>query len=325
MIVKYENKELKQQLKVLEKKYQSLVVRRDELLAKIEEFNNEYNLKFSDILNQIFDLEEENLYKKIELRKIKKEKLLKDKSKLDELITKRDKLQAKLDKVIHDIKLNGKNDELLFQKKELEIALSEVNSQINFIKESNEKIKKEINYKPDEELKKEYEEVKSANEEFKKEIKESQKVKNLSEEEKKELKIIYRKFSKLIHPDIVADKYKDEAKNLMAKLNELFRLKDLEAIKKMYNEFLAHKNFAEISEELENEDELQQQIYKMRDKIIEVQKEIDELLSNEIFDIIDNKTAYFNEVKEKLEIRLNDLKNEKSYLDINIMKYKEMA
>ena len=324
MIVKYENKELKQQLKLLENKYQSLVVKKDELLAKIEEFNNEYNLKFGEILNQIFDLESENLYKKIELRKIKKEKLLKDKNKLDELITKRDKLQAKLDKVIHDIKLNGKNDELLFNKQELEIALSEVNSQINFIEENNEKIEKEINIQSDEELKEEYEEIKNSKKEFEEELKESEKIKSLNKDENKELKNIYRKFSKLIHPDIVAEKYKEEAKNLMAKLNELFRLKDLEAIKKMYNEFVDNKNFIEISEELENEDELQKQIYKIRDKIIEIQKEIDELLSNDIFDIIEKKEEYFNEIKEKLEIRINDLKSEKSYLDINIMKYKEM-
>jgi len=324
MIVKYENKELKQQLKLLENKYQSLSVKKDELLAKIEEFNNEYNLKFGNILNQIFDLESENLYKKIELRKIKKEKLLKDKNKLDELITKRDKLQAKLDKVIHDIKLNGKNDELLFNKQELEIALSEVNSQINFIEENNEKIEKEINIQSDEELKEEYEEIKNSKKEFEEELKESEKIKSLNKDENKELKNIYRKFSKLIHPDIVAEKYKEEAKNLMAKLNELFRLKDLEAIKKMYNEFVDNKNFIEISEELENEDELQKQIYKIRDKIIEIQKEIDELLSNDIFDIIEKKEEYFNEIKEKLEIRINDLKSEKSYLDINIMKYKEM-
>jgi hypothetical protein len=36
-----------------------------------------------------------------------------------------------------------------------------------------------------------------------------------------------------------------------------------------------------------------------------------------------NKDEYFKNTQKSLEERLNDLKNEKSYLDINIEKYRE--
>ena len=64
----------KQELKFLEKKYQDLVYKRDELLKEIEEFNTEYNLRFSKLLDEILNLKEENVYKKIELYKLKKER-----------------------------------------------------------------------------------------------------------------------------------------------------------------------------------------------------------------------------------------------------------
>jgi hypothetical protein len=91
----------------------------------------------------------------------------------------------------------------------------------------------------------------------------------------------------------------------------------------MYIE-IKNKHFVFVSDILDDENMLQQQIYKMKDKIVEVLNEIDELKANEIIEIMENKDLYFSEIKVDLEQRLESLKSEKSYLDINIMKYKEM-
>jgi len=306
----------KQELKFLEKKYQDLVYKRDELLKEIEEFNTEYNLRFSKLLDEILNLKEENVYKKIELYKLKKEKLLKDENILKKLEEKRYKIQAEIDKIKHNIKLDNYTQEDEIRLEELKIALNEVNSQIDFINKE-----KELFSREDKEiLEDELNEAKNDKEEFYEEIKEAQKIEKLNEDEKKELKKFYRKLSKLVHPDIVDERHKTEASEIMAKVNEFYRLHKLDKLKEIYFQ-IQQKHFIFNSDILEEEELLQQQIYTMKDKIVELQKEIDELQANEIFDIIENKEKYFIQTKESLEKRLSDLKVERSYIDINIAKY----
>ena len=121
---------------------------------------------------------------------------------------------------------------------------------------------------------------------------------------------------------MVDTQYKQQAQNLMAKLNELYRLNKLEEIENLYIT-IKNKTFIFVSDTLDNDEVIQQQIYEMKDKIVEVLKNIDELKANEIFNIIKNKEIYFKEIEIDLTKRVNSLKNESSYLDINIMKYKE--
>ena len=323
LIVNPELQKKKQDLKQLEKKYQSFIFKRDELLNNIEEFNNDYNLKFGDILNEILVLKEENLYKKIELRKLKTEKLLHNKNILKSLKDKEYKIQAKLDKVILDIKLSNEiNHYLLAEKEELEIALKEVKSQIEFIKIEKDGFEREIQRKGIDELEDELYEAKNDKKEFNEELKESEKIYKLNDDEKQELKKLYRKLSKLIHPDVVEDEYKLQAEAIMSKLNELYKYRKLNDMKKLANE-IQNKNFIFVSDRLDEIEIIQKRIYQIKDKIVEILNEIDEIKSNEVFNIIENKMEYFNSIQDNLTQRLNDLKNEKSYLDINIMKYQD--
>lgn len=308
----------KKELKYFEKKYQMLIFKRDEYIKKIEEFNNEYNLRFSHLLNKILNLKEENIHKKIELYKLKKEKLLKNDDILKNLQLKQYKITAKIDKYNLELKLNPQKEELKIKIEELKIILDEVNSQIEFINNEKNRFQKESNI---DELEEELLELKEEKNEYQKEIKELEKVDKLSDEEKQELKKIYRKFSKLVHPDIVESKYKDEANNLMAKVNMLYKLNKLSEIKKLYLE-VQNKKFIFISDNVEYEN-LETEIYKIKDKIAKIQEEIDEIKTNEICDMIKNKDNYFKEIQENLNQRLNDLKIERSYLDINIMKYQD--
>jgi hypothetical protein len=271
IIQNYKTKQLKQELKHLEKKYQTLIVDRDGLLKEIEEFNAEYTLRFEKLLNTILNLKENNVYKKIELRKLKKLKLLNNDELLKNLKSKKEHLQAQIDKVILELKLNGENEQLLNKKIELQIALDEVNSQITFIEEEKDKFYIELNAKKDEDLQIDYEEAKGEKKEFNEELKESQKINKLDSSQKIELKKLYRKLSKLIHPDVVDTQYKQQAQNLMAKLNELYRLNKLEEIENLYIT-IKNKTFIFVSDTLDNDEVIQQQIYEMKDKIVEVLK-----------------------------------------------------
>jgi len=321
LILNPEIKEKKQILKELENEYKDLVIKKEDLLNEIESFNYVYTQKFASLLNQILELKEENIYKKIYLRKLKKEKLLNESNILDKLKTKQEKLQAKLDKVLHKLILEN-SEELHILKKELEIALSEVNSQIKFVKDEKERLEIEFTIQEDEELECELDEAKQDKKEFDEEVAELKEIKKISNDEKKELKKIYRALSKLIHPDLVEETYKKEASEIMSKVNYLYKLNKIDEIKKIYLQ-VKNNNFIVLSDSLDEIELLQKQIYNIKDKIIEILKEIDEIKSNEIFDILYNKDEYFKNTQKSLEERLNDLKNEKSYLDINIEKYRE--
>ena len=322
-VIVFENKKLKQELKHLEKTYQSLSLKRDEMINKITEFNNEYNLKFGELLNKILSLKEENVYKKIELRKLKKEKLLKSDEILKKLRDKHYKLELRIAQIELEIKKGAESDILKEELAKVKSELEEVEENINFIE--NEKKISEIEFKTvtDEELNYQFQEAKEEKEEFNKEYKESEKVHKLNESEFQELKKIYKLASKLIHPDIVTEEFKKEASNLMAKLNEIYHLKDLKQIKEFY-ENIKNKNIIFVSDILDDKDTIQKQIYLMKDKIVEVTKEIHELETNEVFEIIDNKEEYFNEVQKSLEHRLSDLKIEKSHLKIAMLRIKNL-
>jgi hypothetical protein len=322
-VVIFENKKLKQELKHLEKTYQSLSLKRDEMINKITEFNNEYNLKFGGLLNKILSLKEENVYKKIELRKLKKEKLLKSDEILKKLRDKHYKLELRVAQIELEIKKGAESDILKEELVKVKSELEEVEENINFIE--NEKKISEIEFKTvtDEELNYQFQEAKEEKEEFNKEYKESEKVHKLNESEFQELKKIYKLASKLIHPDIVTEEFKKEASDLMAKLNEIYHLKDLKQIKEFY-ENIKNKNIIFVSDILDDKDTIQKQIYLMKDKIVEVTKEIHELETNEVFEIIDNKEEYFNEVQKSLEHRLSDLKIEKSHLKIAMLRIENL-
>ena len=211
-IVKYEDKELKelkQQLKKLEIKFQELIEEKTEYLNDIEEFNTQYSLHVGDLIKTILNLKKEILYKKtIKNQKLKKQhKANKDicdetKQTIDELKN----TVTELEEILENIDKDDENYE-------------EISSAYNEIKEELEKLENELILqeekleKTEEELieneifEEEYEEAKATYEQFDDEyehIKDTQKdVIKLDEEQQKELKILFKKAAKLCHPDIV--------------------------------------------------------------------------------------------------------------------------
>ena len=55
----------------------------------------------------------------------------------------------------------------------------------------------------------------------------------LEKEEEKELKKLYRKASRLTHPDIVSDFFREEASEIFVSLNRAYKKKDLEKVKEI--------------------------------------------------------------------------------------------
>jgi len=125
----------------------------------------------------------------------------------------------------------------------------------------------------------------------------------LTAQEEKELKLCYRKASKLTHPDIVAEVFKEEAKEIFIALNSAYKRKDLAKVKEILEGLESGKTFTYGSDEINDKELLRKKSEILREKIRVVKEEIEALLQSETYLIIketDDLDAYFDELKESL-------------------------
>jgi hypothetical protein len=153
---------------------------------------------------------------------------------------------------------------------------------------------------------------------FKKSVDETrnQKIKELSETEEKDLKTLYRKASKLCHPDVVEDKYKDKAEQIFRDLQKAYETNDIDKV----NEILASLEkglFANKSEQISKKKELQILLKQLRLKREDLEKDLVSIRTTESYKTVSEITdwdAYFEKIKRQVaeEIKNYDkqLKND---------------
>ena len=217
-IVKYEDKELKevkQQLKKLEIKFQELIEEKTEYLNDIEEFNTQYSLHVGDLIKTILNLKKEILYKKTNenQKQIKQYKANKDIcDEIKQTIVELKNTVTELEEILETLDKDDENyEEISNAYNEIKEELEKLENELILQEEKLEKTEEELI--ENEIFEEEYEEAKATYEQFDDEyehIKDTQKdVIKLDEEQLKELKILYKKAAKLCHPDIVADELKE--------------------------------------------------------------------------------------------------------------------
>lgn len=137
----------------------------------------------------------------------------------------------------------------------------------------------------------------------------------LSDEDKKELKSIYKKASKLCHPDIVVDTDREKAAEIFKVLNEAYSQNDLQKVKKILEDLELANEFNISSNSINDKDILKLKIQELKLKINNVKTDIAEIFKNETYiaiENIDNFDKYFSTLKEKLRIELDEIKNNNS-------------
>jgi hypothetical protein len=121
----------------------------------------------------------------------------------------------------------------------------------------------------------------------------------LSDEEKSELKEKFRKASKLCHPDVVSDHFKEEAEKIFISLKEAYDKNDLEKIRSiLYN--LENGIFINKSIELKEKDKLKSLVVFLKHKRIELEQSIENLRKSDSFieiSSIDDLNSYLFEKK----------------------------
>ena len=135
--------------------------------------------------------------------------------------------------------------------------------------------------------------------------------------EKKELKRLYKKASKLCHPDIVEEAKKEKAEDIFKILNAAYQKKDLKKVSEILEQLLTGESFSITSDIVFDKKILQRKINVTREKIKSIKLELESIKQNETFILvnkINDLDDYFKEKEIELQIeKENILEKMKEY------------
>jgi len=175
---------------------------------------------------------------------------------------------------------------------------------------SKEILRKEAELNPEKEA--EFEEAQREYEEFEADFKTSseKEVASLSPEEQQEIKAMFRACTKLCHPDVVADEYKDEAAETFHKLAEAYDYNDMDTVKEVYRN-LQKGIFAATSDTLNDVQRMHRSLVSMRSTLSSLAKQIRLMRNTEVYReiaAIADWDEYFASAKQQMQDELARLK-----------------
>jgi len=320
-VVVYEDNEiqgLKMELKVLENQLQELSEQKSEYLNELNEFNTQYTLRLGEIIQNILKIKKDIQYRFFKAKEDAFQDIMDEyeevKDEYQDLKAQKEELEKELSKIDEfDDKFDELYEEIQILKVELEAKEQEVNQKRKKAKEAKEEFE-------DDDVTKEYHESEEDYEEFSHEYENVKKQDRfeLNEEEKEELKKLFRKACKLCHPDIVADELKEQATAIMQQLNDAYSKKDLKKVKEILYNLENDITFDIASDTINDKERLKEKIKDVRKRMDALNKEIEEIKSNESFTIIqevDDLDEYFDQLKFDLQEELERLQRESDKKD----------
>lgn len=315
---------LKLELKYLESKLQELIEEKTEYLNDIEEFNTLYNLYLGELIKSILNLKKEILYKQTIKQQENRKKYKEDikvfnstKENIEEI----KQTIEEFEKILEDIDKDDENyDEIFATYKELKEELEKLENELEKQEENLSKTKEKID---NNEVFEEYEESKKQYEQFHQnyeDIKQQQSdVFDITNEQKNELKKLWKKACKLCHPDIVIDKFKEKAHEIMQALNDAYSKKDIVKVQKILSNLENGLSFEIESDNINDKEILKSKINQYKKNILDLESEIEDLKQDDTYQTIqeiDDMNEYFEELKFELQSEKERLENEaKDILD----------
>ena len=305
---------LKLELKVLESNLQKLSEQKHESLQEIEEFTTLYNIKLGELIGALLKLQEQKLQNEINR---KKEQFKDNSQKFNETKEVVEEMEDTLHQLHETLEEMDKDDEgydeikTAYEKlqEELETLQEELAKQEEDIKKAKEELDDDPLYDEYEEAKTDYEEFQESYENIKEKHKESF---ELSKEELQELKILWKKASRLCHPDIVTDELKEQANKIMQQLNEAYSKKDIKAVERIYTSLKNGTIFELSSDKIDDKGILKAKIEELKLTIAETKQELEAIQEDETYktiQAIDDFDEYFESLQSELEEELQELKN----------------
>ena len=157
--------------------------------------------------------------------------------------------------------------------------------------------------------KREYEEYKDDYEASK----DSELIPELSKEKQIKLKNLYRRASRLCHPDKVAEIDKIRAQQVFVELTETYQRNDIKALKKILQYLKNGDIFADRATTISEKDALKREIIHLRQQIEKILDQIKQLVSTSAWRTItsiEDWDLYFDDMKIKLEEEIESMKME---------------
>jgi hypothetical protein len=205
-----------------------------------------------------------------------------------------------IDKIIHE-----------FEVKQVEI-LGDIILKILALKKS--LAAKKANEQPqDSEAQKEYEEFEADEQDYQGAYNETKKnpILQLTEDEEQELKSIFRKVSKLTHPDLVDKKFERQAAELFDKAKKAKDNNDINTLKQILDYLEKGTPFSLKQDTINEKVALKKEVTHLRDLIEQLKQKISSTRNSETYNTvisIPDLDKYFSENKEKLQHELERLK-----------------
>ena len=315
-VVPYEDKEvgkLRQELKKLETKLQTLSETKNTYQNDIEAFNREYNLHLGDIIAKILKMKKKILQKKTAEKakhfEAKKKQYDNTKKEYELLKNKIDKLELELEEIDD---FDDKYDEVYAEIQKLKKELLKQEELLNNKRREAKKAKQDLDDDPAQQA---YKEASDTYDEFHKEYDEISKEKRIviSDEEKTALKKLYREASRLCHPDIVTEELRAQAQAIFQELNDAYVKNDMEKVQEILQSLVKGTHFDVSSDTIDDKEILKVKIEEFQKKIEDIQYEIDNIINDETYHLIneiDDMEAYFEERKKMLTQTLEELNEE---------------
>lgn len=205
---------------------------------------------------------------------------------------------AETEKLIHDFGVRHSRE------------LGELISKILRYRKVNAEKKKEES----ESSRKEFEEAEADYENYRKQY-DASKLEELFEltlEEQKEIKSLYRKASKMCHPDVVADELKENAEVVFRELQKAYEKNDLKKVREIFEMLSKGEMFINKSESITEKVKLRAELIKLRNKATELKGSLDKLVTSDTYKTIieiEDWDIYFKNTKAQLSNELNTIEN----------------
>ncbi len=309
-----EMKALREELNRLEKQFTLLQEEKSETLNLINDFNTRYSLELGDLIRKVLSLKRGVPYRQV-VDKVKefttiKEIYQKTKDEYELLKSQKDLLERELDTIDEfDDAYDEIYEKIIETKEKLHQVDDKLQSLRKKIKESKDNIKSDPAHQEYQEATQEYQEFKEEQEEL---LAEEERF-EITEEEKKELKLLFKRAVKLCHPDIVSEKFKEQAQAMIQDLNQAYKQLDIARVTQILDTLENSIKFKLDSETIDDRDILHFKITDISNKIKEISIDIKDLKSDETYTTIskiDDWDAYFTEISIALQEEYRELKEE---------------
>ncbi len=132
----------------------------------------------------------------------------------------------------------------------------------------------------------------------------------LTDDEKLELKRKYRKASKLCHPDLVTDQFKEYAELIFKDLQQAYEKNDLNKITEILEMLEKGEIFIKKSDGINELDKLRFELLNLQNKLFKFKEQLNEIKNSESYNTIieiEDWAEYFRITKENLLYELESL------------------